>query len=85
MFCLCHGGRCGRGGCIHRRLFLLQCAQAEIHMVKLDWAGAIDRLLAAQTLARSSRLTQDEHIEAAIVDSRLRPAQLLRREQLQER
>jgi beta-barrel assembly-enhancing protease len=60
-------------------------AQAENHMVKLDWAGAIDRLLAAQTLARSSRLTQDEHIEATIVDSRLRQAQLLRREQLQER
>ena len=60
-------------------------AQAEHHMVKLDWAGAIDRLLAAQTRARSGRLTQDEHIEATIVDTRLRQAQLLRREQLQER
>lgn len=60
-------------------------AQAEHHMVKLDWAGAVDRLQAAQTRARTGRLTQDEHIEATIVDTRLRQAQLLRREQLQER
>jgi beta-barrel assembly-enhancing protease len=60
-------------------------AQAEGQMVKLEWAGAVDRLLAAQTLARNLRLTQDEHMEVAIVDTRLRQAQQLRREQLQER
>ena len=50
-------------------------AEGEAQIARLDWSGAIDRLRAAQDLARSGRLQAGEHIEASIVDARLRYAQ----------
>ena len=52
-------------------------AEAEAQLARLDWQGAIDRFKAAQDLARRGRLPLQaaEHIEASIVDARLRYAQ----------
>lgn len=52
-------------------------AEAEAQLARLDWQGAIDRFKAAQDLARRGRapLPAGEHIEASIVDARLRYAQ----------
>ena len=50
-------------------------AEGEAQIARLDWSGAIDRLRAAQDLARTGRLQPGEHIEASIVDVRLRYAQ----------
>lgn len=50
-------------------------AEGEAQMARLDWSGAIDRLRAAQDLARQGRLQAGDHIEASIVDARLRYAQ----------
>ena len=50
-------------------------AEGEAQIARLDWSGAIDRLRAAQDLARQGRLHPGEHIEASIVDTRLRHAQ----------
>ena len=50
-------------------------AAGEAQAARLDWAGAVDRFLAAQALALRGRLQPGEHIEASIVDVRLRAAQ----------
>lgn len=50
-------------------------AEAEAQVARLDWEGALDRFRAAQDLARRSRLQTGEHIEASIVDTRLREVQ----------
>jgi len=64
-------------------------AQAESLALKFDYAAAIDRLVAAQELARqlarTGRLDRAQEMEAAIIDSRLRTLQIARREQALQR
>jgi predicted Zn-dependent protease len=64
-------------------------AQAEARAVELDYPAAIDRLKAAQGLARKlgneGKLDRGGHVEASIIDARLRELQGLRREQTLER
>jgi len=55
-------------------------AEGEAQLAQLDLQGALDRLRAAQDVARQSRLQTGEHIEASIVDARVRQIQ----EQLRE-
>jgi predicted Zn-dependent protease len=50
-------------------------AEGEAQMARMDWPGAVDRFRAAQDWARNNRLQAGDHIEASIVDSRLRQAQ----------
>ena len=50
-------------------------AEGEAQIARLDWTGAVDRLRAAQDRARQGRLQPGDHIEASIVDARLRLAQ----------
>ncbi|MDP4613767.1 MAG: peptidase M48, partial [Limnohabitans sp.] len=58
-------------------------AEAEAQVARLDWEGALDRFRAAQDLAKRSRLKAGEHIEASIVDTRLREVQAKLRALLQ--
>ena len=64
-------------------------AQAEARWVELDYAAAVDRFKAAQELARQmardNQLDRAGHIEAAIIDARLRESEALRREQALQR
>ena len=64
-------------------------AQAEARAMALDYPAAIDRFKAAQDLgrqlARENKLDRAGHIEAAIVDARLRELEALRREQALQR
>lgn len=64
-------------------------AQAEARAMELDYAAAVDRFKAAQDLARQlardNKLDRAGHIEAAIVDARLRELEALRREQTLQR
>jgi len=64
-------------------------AQAEARAVELDYPAAVDRFKAAQELARSllreGRLDRAGHMEASIIDARLRELEGLRREQALER
>lgn len=60
-------------------------ADGEAQMARLDLEGAIDRFRSAQDRARRSALGPGEHIEAAIVDARLRQAQALMREWQKEK
>jgi len=61
-------------------------AEGESQWVKMDITGAIDRLRAAQDLMRSDRSQSADHIEASIVDARLRQFQAqLREMQLEQR
>ncbi len=64
-------------------------AEAEGRAAELDYQGAVDRITAAQDLLRSGRTDSDAanwHIEASIVDARVRQLQaLLREHMLQER
>jgi hypothetical protein len=57
--------------------------------VELDYSAAVDRFKAAQLLAHQmaaeGRLTQAGHVEASIIDARLRTLESLRREQALER
>jgi predicted Zn-dependent protease len=53
-------------------------AQAEAHAALGDIGGAVDRLRAAQTLARSG--TANDFIEASVIDARLRQLQAQQRE-----
>ena len=55
-------------------------AEGEAQWVKMDIAGAIDRLRAAQDLMRADRRQSADHIEASIVDARLRQLQTQWRE-----
>jgi predicted Zn-dependent protease len=64
-------------------------AQAEARAVRFDLVAGIDRLLAAQDLARElgrqGRLTRAQEMDAAIIDSRLRQLRAGRREQTLQR
>ncbi|CAN1500882.1 COG4783 Putative Zn-dependent protease, contains TPR repeats [Burkholderiaceae bacterium] len=64
-------------------------AQAEARAVELDYPAAVDRLKAAQALAhsmaREGKLDRGGHIEASIVDARLRELEGFRREQALQR
>lgn len=64
-------------------------AQAEARAMALDYPAAIDRFKAAQDLgrqlARENKLDRAGHIEAAIVDARLRELEAMRREQALQR
>lgn len=59
-------------------------AEGEAQMANLDYAGAVDRFKAAQMLAGRGSAQPADHIEASIVDSRLRQAQALLREQTED-
>ena len=59
-------------------------ADAESRAVQFDYSGAVDRLRAAQELLRQGRgvpAAANQHIEASIIDTRLRQLQALAREQ----
>ncbi len=59
-------------------------AEAEVHAARYDYAAAVDRFKAGQDLARRGGAGVD-HIEASIIDTRLRAVELLLREQTAER
>jgi predicted Zn-dependent protease len=64
-------------------------AQAEARAMELDYSAAVDRFKAAQTLAHQmaseGKLDRVGHMEASIIDARLRELERLRREQALER
>ena len=60
-------------------------AEGEAQLVRMDWPGALDRFRAAQDAARQGRLQAGEHIEASIIDTRVREVQALLREMQLER
>ena len=60
-------------------------AEGEAQLARMDYSGAIDRFKAAQDLVRKQPPQGADHIEASIVDARLRMVQSLWREQLLER
>ena len=64
-------------------------AQAEARAVRFDFVAAIDRMMAAQELARGlvaqGKLTRAQEIDASIIDTRLRELRQLRREQTLQR
>ena len=59
-------------------------AEAEAQVARYDYAAAVDRFKAGQDLARRGG-AQVDHIEASIIDTRLRAVELLLREQAAER
>ncbi|WP_313070654.1 M48 family metalloprotease [Melaminivora sp.] len=59
-------------------------AEAEAQVARYDYAAAVDRFKAGQDLARKSGAAAD-HIEASIIDTRLRAVESLLREQAAER
>ena len=59
-------------------------AEAESHAARYDYAAAVDRFKAGQDMARRGG-AQVDHIEASIIDTRLRAVELLLREQAAER
>lgn len=64
-------------------------AEGEARAVELDYSAAVDRFKAAQLLAHQlaneGRLDRGGHMEASIIDARLRELEGLRREQALER
>jgi predicted Zn-dependent protease len=58
-------------------------AQAEAQAARLDFAGALDRLKAAQDRIRftGSKASSAEHIDASIIDTRLRQIEVLLKNQ----
>ena len=60
-------------------------AEGEAQMARMDWTGAVDRFRAAQDWAKNNRLQAGDHIEASIVDTRLRLAQAQIRDMQTER
>lgn len=60
-------------------------AEGEAQMARMDGSGAVDRFRAAQEWAKNNRLQAGDHIEASIVDTRLRQVQGLIREMQTER
>jgi predicted Zn-dependent protease len=64
-------------------------AQAESRAVELDYAAAVDRFKAAQNLAysldREGKLDRAGHMEASVIDARLRALEQLRREEALQR
>ena len=59
-------------------------AEAEAHAARYDYAAAVDRFKAGQDMARRGGAATD-HIEASIIDTRLRAVELLLREQTADR
>ena len=59
-------------------------AEAEAQAARYDYAAAVDRFKAGQDLARREGSSAD-HIEASIIDTRLRTMQSLLKEQAAER
>ena len=60
-------------------------AEGEVQMAHLDYAGAVDRFKAARALSVKGSLLPADHIEASIIDTRLRLAESRLREQALER
>lgn len=67
-------------------------AEAEARVAQMDYSAAVDRLKAAQEMARHGAVggasgpnAGNEHIEASIIDTRVRQVELLLREQTLER
>ena len=60
-------------------------AEGEAQRARMDLPGALDRFRAAQDAARGARLQPGEHIEASIVDTRVREIQSQLREMQLER
>ena len=60
-------------------------AEGEAQLARMDIGAAVDRFRAAQDASRKLPLQTGDHIEASIVDARLRFAQGILREQLLER
>ena len=60
-------------------------AEGEAQLVRMDLQGALDRFRAAQDVARSGQLKPGDHIEASIVDTRVRQIQEQLRELQKER
>jgi predicted Zn-dependent protease len=61
-------------------------AEGEVQMAHMDYAGAVDRWRAAQDFSRQQRGDNADLIEASIVDTRLREArELLRQQQKDEK
>ncbi len=60
-------------------------ADGEAQLARMDLQGALDRFRAAQDVARHNTLQAGEHIEASIVDTRVREVQARLREMQLER
>jgi predicted Zn-dependent protease len=60
-------------------------AEGEVQMSIYDFAGAVDRFKAARALSAKGNLRPADHIEASIIDTRLRQAESRLREQALER
>ncbi len=60
-------------------------AEGEAQLARMDFGAAVDRFRAAQDASRKLPPQMGDHIEASIVDARLRFAQSILREQLLER
>jgi predicted Zn-dependent protease len=60
-------------------------AEGESQMARMDFGAAVDRFRAAQDASRNNSPQIGDHIEASIVDSRLRFAQGILREQFLEK
>jgi len=60
-------------------------AEGEAQLVRMDLQGAQDRFRAAQDVARQGNLQAGDHIEASIVDTRVREIQEQLREMQKER
>jgi hypothetical protein len=56
-------------------------AEARAHEMEYDLQGALDRLRAAQTLALQ---TGAHHVDASVIDTRMRAVQAALREQMAE-
>jgi predicted Zn-dependent protease len=51
-------------------------AEGEVQMAHLDYAGAVDRFKAARALSVKGSLLPADHIEASIIDTRLRSGRI---------
>ena len=60
-------------------------AEGEAQLARMDLQGALDRFRAAQDTARRDQLQPGDHIEASIVDTRVRQIQAQLREMQLER
>ncbi|MEO6626754.1 MAG: peptidase M48, partial [Burkholderiaceae bacterium] len=60
-------------------------ADAEARVAQMDYAGALERFKAGQTMVRNAKGAGVDHIEASIIDTRARVVQSLFREQSLER
>ena len=60
-------------------------AEGEAQMAHLDFSGAVDRFKAARELSEKAGRQPADHMEASIIDTRLRQAESLLREQALER